>query len=144
CFNYVLDEATAEREFTRDQGFHFAREALSVQPVVGAPYCAGLLGRSPWMATEAPGYYRRWTGTVPAPAPAVPARPTPWAIRGLNWLLFPLMATYLQAVALRDNHRCRRAGTPERQFQVVSRPGQLEIRSTRFAQTAALFRPDPN
>lgn len=138
CFNYVLDATAAERRFPTARGVQFAREALAVRTLQGEEYYRGLLARSAWIRAELPGLYdRRTAGT--APAPPSEAAPAGGAIRLANLLLFPLVATYLQLVALRDNQRLRRRGLADRVFEVRTGPDHLEVRSRRYAQLAALY-----
>ena len=75
CFNYVLDEPAARREFERPQGFLFAREALAVRTLQGEEYFRGLLHSAKWMAEVVPKLYgdRTRPSTLP-PAPRVPGR----------------------------------------------------------------------
>lgn len=139
CFNYVLDEAAAEREFARARGFQFAREALMVRPIRGEGYYLGLLRRSTWMASEAPGFYRRWMQRAAEDPSAPHPGSTPLALRALNRLLHPILGSYLQLRALRDNHRLRRQGRAEREFEIITSPDRVEVRSLRFAKLAELY-----
>jgi hypothetical protein len=136
CFNYILDERAAAAEFSTPQGFQFAREALTLRPLRGASYYRGLLGRASWMGTQTPKLYERWAPE----ARALPERrPAPWPIRLLNRILHPVMATYLQLVALRDNHTLRRDGSGDSRFDLVTRSDRLEVRSDKYAKLASNY-----
>ena len=98
CLNYILDRATAEGEFHRPQGVMFAREALTARPVVGDAYYRAMIAAAPWMRSELPRLYGRWT---PGGAgPVTDTRAAPWAARLLNAAIFPILATYLQLQGL--------------------------------------------
>lgn len=139
CLNYVLDEDTAIQEFSRPRGFLFAREALVARPVEGEAYYRGLLDRGEWMRHEAPGLYARWrSGSGPASALSEPA---PGAIRIINALLFPVLATYLQFKGLWTNLRLRRAGREGETFRTITRPGRMALASRKFERLAARMAP---
>jgi hypothetical protein len=142
CFNYVLDDEAAAREYGRPQGFQFAREALSVRPIRGEGYYRELLGGSAWMRGEAPRLFGKWVPETDPRSPSPPLARAPWPLRVLNRLLHPMLGAYLQLTALRDNHRLTRAGHPERRFEIVTRPDRVEVRSEKFAQIAAMY-PEP-
>jgi hypothetical protein len=130
CFNYLLDEDTAIRAFSRPRGFLFAREALVARPVEGEAYYRGLLRRGEWLQHEAPRLYARWE-SAPMPEPQAPG-PAPRAVRVLNAVLFPVVAAYLQLKGLRANHRLRHAGREAESFRTITRPGQMSLATRKF------------
>jgi hypothetical protein len=132
CFNYLLDEETAIREFSRPRGFLFAREALVARPVEGEDYYRGLLRRAEWLRQEAPRLYARWERN-PLPAP-MPPEPVPVSFRVLNAVLFPVVATYLQLKGLWVNHRLRRSGRGGETFRTITRVGQMALATRKFEQ----------
>jgi hypothetical protein len=146
CFNYVLEDAEAERDYRGARGFLFAREALTAQILRGESYYQDLLATAPWLAAEIPRLYaRRSSGVPPRSAP-----PAPWPIRLVNGLVFPLLATYLQLVGLRRNARARATTAGEGQFRTVVGRHRLAFVSQRFdrlgddlAPASVLFRDVP-
>jgi hypothetical protein len=130
CFNYMLDEDTAIREFSRPRGFLFAREALVARPVEGEAYYRGLLRRGRWLRDEAPRLYARWE-SAPMPNPGAPESASP-AARVLNVVLFPVVAAYLQLKGLWANHRLRRSGREAETFRTITRPGQMSLATRKF------------
>jgi hypothetical protein len=107
CFNYVLEDGTASREFERPRGFVVAREALRTSVLHGEVYYRGLLGAGTWMKEEIP---RLYAARQPS-APPLPTSPAPWPIRVMSALLFPVAATYLHLKTLYVNALVRR-GAP--------------------------------
>ncbi|MFZ1024223.1 MAG: hypothetical protein WAN87_08815, partial [Thermoplasmata archaeon] len=104
CFNYVLEDGAASREFGRPRGFVVAREALHTVVLHGEAYYQGLLGAGVWMKEEIPRLYaQRQPSTHPSQE-----SPAPWPIRAASALLFPLAATYIHLKTLLDNARVRR------------------------------------
>jgi hypothetical protein len=130
CFNYMLDEETAIREFSRPHGFLFAREALVARPVEGESYYRGLLRRGEWLRHEAPRLYARWE-SAPMPEPQAPESAPP-DVRILNVVLFPVVAAYLQLKGLWANRRLRRAGREAETFRTITRPGQMSLATRKF------------
>ncbi len=129
CFNYVVDERRAARDYGRDRGLLFAREALSAAPLVGEEYYRSLLGGAGWMRSRLPGLY-----DLRGPLPRGPPRAAPVAtpVRVANALLFPVLATYLQLVGLYRNERMHRGGEDAKRFRTVTRPDGLAFVSHRF------------
>jgi Glycosyl transferase family 2 len=128
CFNYVLDDLQAPREFARGQGFLFAREALMAGIVWGEEYYRHLLSSAPWMVEEIPRMFDgRTVGAGPRPPPRLPVV---W--RCLNGALYPLLAAYLELVGLRRNHWLRRQGRSEAVFRTEVSPHRLAFVSRRF------------
>jgi hypothetical protein len=130
CFNYVLDDRRAPAEFAEARGFLFAREALTAQIFRGESYYQDLLASAPWLGTEIPRLYAKRTSGVPP----VRAPPAPWAVRLLNAVLFPVLATYLQLAGLRRNARLRAQPAREGTFRTVTGPRRLAFVSDRFDQ----------
>jgi hypothetical protein len=139
CFNYTLDEPAAIREFARPQGFLFAREALVTRPLEGEAYYRALLSRAPWLEQEAPRLFARW-GRNPAPEPLPPERGAV-AIRVLNALLFPAIATYLQLKGLIVNYALRRSDRSELTFRTITRPDRMALVSEKFERLDRLYAP---
>lgn len=137
CLNYVVDERRAEELYSHPQGFLFAREALTVQVVRGAAYYQGLLRGSAWMAAELPRLHRQMVQSPPPPEPPAP-RPSRFA-RLASAVIFPFLATYLQLVGLRRNHLLRRAGRPEAQFAMVTRPGEYALKTERYRRLEEVY-----
>jgi hypothetical protein len=139
CFNFVLDEAEARKEYAEPKGFLFAREALMTRPLQGAEYYRGLLGSSPWLRSELPRLFARWEqGGLPPPrAP----RPAPLAVRVLNAIVFPWVAAYLQAQGLRRNHALRAKGSGDRSFRTVTSFARLAFTTSRFDRLRELYAP---
>ncbi len=133
CFNYVLDEPAARREFERPQGFLFAREALAVRPLYGEDSYRGLLGSAKWMAVVVPKLYAdRARSTALPPTPRAP-----WPVRWVNAAIFPILATYLQMVGAVRNRRFVERGFAERTFGVRTRLGSMAFVSSRFERLRA-------
>ena len=118
CFNYVLDDREALRDFAKPRGFLFAREALMTRMVSGEEYYRGLLGGASWLREELPRLHARWQlgGLGDQPDP----RPASLAVRLAGAALFPLLATYLQLRGLVANRRFRRSGRGDRVFRTVT------------------------
>jgi len=141
CFNFVLDEPTALREYAHPKGLLFAREALMTRPLHGAEYYRGLLGSSTWLRSELPRLFGRWEqGGLPAPPRPAPA---PLLVRVLDALLFPWVAAYLHAQGLRRNHALRANGEGDRSFRTVTSLGRLAFATARFDRLRALYAPLP-
>ncbi|HXW67041.1 MAG TPA: glycosyltransferase [Thermoplasmata archaeon] len=137
CLNYALDERAVEREFARDQGLLFAREALTARILRGESYYRGLLGRAPWMAGELPRLYALRRGDdARAPGP-----PVPLPVRALNLALFPLLAAYLQIAGLRRNRRLERHGRREARFATRTAPRGFAYVSQRFEALRQAYEP---
>ncbi len=146
CFNYVQDETDARREFAREQGLLFAREALTLRCVWGEEYYRSLLVLAPWMSDAFPRLHAERTGG-PATPPQEPA-PAPVLVRILNALVFPGLAAYLQLTGLRRNARLRSTGATARGFRTQSTPRRLQLRSERFEEIRRRYdrydRPGPD
>jgi glycosyltransferase involved in cell wall biosynthesis len=138
CFNYVLDDSQADREFTGNRGFLFAREALTARPVSGPRYYRGLLSRASWMAEEIPRLYSERNGDPTAPDGD--ALPIPFTVRLLNAALFPGLAAYLQLVGLLRNGRFRRAARHDDRFRVETRWRKLVFASRKFERLRESYR----
>jgi hypothetical protein len=137
CFNYIMDDRVARREFGVPRGFLFAREALTARPVAGEPYYRSLVGSATWLADEVPRLYRRWaSGGLPHLAPEESA---PWLVRLLNAVLFPVMAWYLSLAAVARNHRLSRIGRPEKRFRVVAGIDRLAYETRRFDELRSFY-----
>lgn len=129
CFNYVLDDRQAPREFETARGFLFAREALTARILHGDPYYTSLLERAPWMAEEIPRLYSARRGTM---TPEDPPNPVPLAVRLANTLVFPVLATYLQLVGIRRNARFRARASGEEAFRTETGFRRVTFSSKRF------------
>jgi len=139
CFNYVVDERVARKEFAAPHDFLFAREALTARPVVGGAFYRGMVGEATWLADEVPRLYERWKADGLPPLP--PEAPAPPLIRVLNTLLFPIVASYLSLVALFRNHQYRRRGEATRCFRVRASLGRLTYETERFESLRELYEP---
>jgi len=137
CFNYVLDEDEAVREFSRPGGLLMAREALSVRILRGEAYYRSLLRAANWMGEELPHVYSRRRGPESDPTP--PDEPVGVFVRAANLIVFPLLATYLQLAGLVRNHRLRRHA-PEKLFGTTTTLRRFMLRSLRFAELERLYR----
>ena len=139
CFNYVMDEPTSVRSFAEPQGFLFAREALTLRPILGEDSYRVLLARASWLGDEAPRLYARWQpGQVRGDRPM---ESSPLAVRVVNALLFPVMATYLHLQALRRNRAHRRSGRDAECFQVETRFSRFQVLSVKYDQLERLMGP---
>jgi hypothetical protein len=138
CFNLVLDERAAQREFARPRGFLVARDALMLQPLLGAPYYRALLAASTWLQREIPVLYGKRAAPSSGGMPA--DEPAPVAVRALNLILFPWMATYLQLVALYESARYRASGQDGRAFRVATTPARLSIYTEEFERLERTWR----
>lgn len=129
CFNYVLDDVQAAREFARPRGLLVAREAMTTRTLWGTDVYRGLLLRTTWLEHELPRLYGRWASGGPgaSPAPSV----GPWT-RLANALLFPPFAAYLHLTGALRNRRFRREGLPERSFVTETGLARMAVRSERF------------
>jgi hypothetical protein len=139
CFNYVVDERVARREFLESRGFLFAREALTARPIAGGRYYRGLVGVAPWLAEEVPRLYERWRTDGLPPLPE--EEPAPLLVRAANVVLYPLVASYLVLAALVRNRRYRRSGNSDRCFRVEAAPDRLTFETDRFEELRALYAP---
>jgi glycosyltransferase involved in cell wall biosynthesis len=128
CFNFVLDEFEAPREFARGRGFLFAREALTAGILWGEEYYRHLLASAPWMVEELPRLFDRRVAALEPRPPRRLAMP----LRCLNALVFPMLATYLQLLGLRRNQRLRREGRNEAVFRTEVSLRRLAFVSRRF------------
>ena len=139
CFNYVVDERTILADFSRPQGFLFAREALTARPIYGEEFYQGLVGSNDWLRQEAPRLFARWGVGTPAKRP--PTRPSSWPIRAASLATFPWVAAYLQLVGLIRNHRHRRAGHSEECFRTVTKLDRMTFVSEKFERLIDLYGP---
>lgn len=130
CFNYVQDETDARREFAREQGLLFAREALALRCVWGEEYYRSLLVLAPWMSDAFPRLHAERTEGPATP----PQEPAPVLVRVLNALVYPGLAAYLQLTGLRRNAHLRSAGSTAQGFRTHSSPRRLQLRSERFEE----------
>ena len=138
CFNYVLDESEAKREFATARGLLFAREALTARPLQGRSFYAGLIQASPGIRSEVPRLHARRSQPPPAEPEGDPT-PAPLLLRALNVLAFPLLAAYLQAVGLVRNARLRRTGEAAKAFRVVTTLRRMALETARFAELEATY-----
>ncbi len=136
CFNYVLDEDDAEREFSRPGGLLMAREALTVRMICGDPFYRSLLQKARWMGDELPQIYAKRRGPESENSP--PGR-VGWILRAANGIVFPFLATYLQLSGLVHNHRLRRRA-PEKLFATTTTLRRFMLRSLRFAELERVYR----
>jgi hypothetical protein len=137
CFNYVIEETEAARQFAHPGGLLFAREALSVRILRGEAYYESLLRRAAWMSAELPQLYaeRRPDGTGTSPG-----EPSLGLLARLaNLVAFPLLATYLQLSGLVGNHRLRREA-PAKCFSTTTTLRRFMLRSLRFEQLDRIYR----
>jgi len=138
CFNFVLEDRAALEEFSRDQGFLFAREALTAQPVHGADYYRGLLSHGRWMREEIPRFYDDVNqGPV---EPGHLSGSAPILVRLLSLAVFPWVATYLQLVGLRRNRGFRRTSMSDHQFHTETRLRRLAFASRKFERLRQSYR----
>lgn len=139
CLNYVLDDSAARQEFSRPQGFLFAREALMTRPLVGEPYYRGLIGGAPWLRQEVPRLLMRWERDgLPSVNPEARASVP---VRLLNAILFPLLGSVIQAQAIVRNWRLRRSGRSDKAYRVVTRLDRMTVDSVRFDELTQIYRP---
>jgi hypothetical protein len=137
CLNYVVDDRRAAHEYSRAQGFLFAREALSARVLHGAAFYRDLLLAAPWMADELPRLYRRALASEPR-ADAAP--PTASRLdRVVSALIFPFLATYLQLRGLVRNHQLRRTGRTEESFRTVTSFDRFTLMTRRFELLSGLY-----
>ncbi len=137
CLNYVVDGRRARREYSRPQGFLFAREALTARMIRGAQYYQDLLARANWMEQELPRFYRKMVNLPPEVDPPKP--PVNLLARVANLAVFPLLATYLQLVGLVRNHVLAKTGRREERFRTVTRLDRFELRTTKFEDLRDLY-----
>ncbi len=128
CLNYVVEDASAAREFAARDGLLYAREALSVRAIAGDPYYRGLLASAPWMRSELP---RLWDQRSADPG-GIDPQPAPRGIRLLNALVFPFLATYLQLVGLVRSSHGRRARGADGEFRTETALHRVAFASRRF------------
>ena len=138
CFNLVLEDLSAQREFGRPQGFLFARESLAVRLLEGDDYYGHLLGRAPWIGEWFPRLYAERARSLPGRRPA----PAPALARALNAVIFPWLASYLQLAGLWRSSRRESSGRGAGSFRTVTGPGQLAFRSQRFEQIRRAYEPN--
>jgi hypothetical protein len=140
CFNYVVDDRSVRRDYAAPRGFLFAREALTVKPLIGDEYYRALLGSADWLRVEAPRLFAAWErpglpdGARVAPTPGL-------GIRIFNALCFPWVAAYLQAVGLVRNARHRQARDGDSEFETVTRPGRMTFLVSKFDRLRGIYAP---
>lgn len=140
CFNYVVGDSSARRDYGSSRGFLFAREALMVRPLEGDGYYRGLLNSSGWLRAEAPRLFARWEHQgLPIGLP--PARASGLGTRLLNAAIFPWMAAYLQALGLVRNARHRRAGDSDSAFRTITMPGRMAFLVAKFDRLTGIYAP---
>jgi len=138
CFNFVLEDGAALQEFSRRQGFLFAREALTAQPIHGEEYYRGLLSKAAWMRAEIPRLYAEknrgpeQSGSLSRPAPAL--------VRLLSLAVFPWLATYLQLVGIHRDRGFRKASMPDHQFRTKTQWRRLAFASRKFERLRESYR----
>lgn len=130
CFNYVVDERRAPREFAGGRGLLFAREALTARMILGDAYYRGLLARTPWLGEEIPRLYAARTIEPGETTPQV----APLLVRIASAMLFPALAAYLQLVGLRRNFQARRGRRESETFRTLTSPSRVAFQSRRFDQ----------
>jgi glycosyltransferase involved in cell wall biosynthesis len=138
CFNFVLESDEAVNEFSRKQGFLFAREALTALPMHGQEFYRGLLARGSWMEEEIPRLYAEKTPS-PIASRSAPAS-APLIVRLLNGAVFPWLAAYLQLAGLRRDGRFRRASMSDHQFRTETRWRRLAFASRKFERLRESYR----
>ena len=136
CFNYVLDEETAAREFRSARGVLFAKEALTARPVIGGAYYRALVASARWMRSELPRLYDRWAVAGVTEVPR--ARRASWAIRVANLAIYPWLAAYLQVQGLVRNRRLQRQGDGSGRFRTVTSVHRLVFETARFEHLRSL------
>ena len=137
CFNFVVDHEEAVREFSRNRGFLFAREALTAQPIAGEEYYRGLLANGEWMGREIP---RLYAEKLARPFfRSSPASAAPLAVRVASLLLFPWLAAYLQLAGVRRNHAFRREGNDGHRFRTETQWRRLSFTSRKFEDIREAF-----
>jgi len=137
CFNYVVDEVEAKDEFARPGGLLMAREALTVRMLQGDGFYQSLLGRAQWMGEELPKLYAR--RRVSSGESRSTDDTVGLVARGVNLLVFPFLATYLQLSGLVHNHRLRKHA-PEKLFATTTTLRRFMLRSLRFAELERVYR----
>src|SRR5208282_2030909 len=143
CFNFVLEDRAALREFSRSQGFLFAREALTAQPVHGEEYYRGLLSKGAWMREEIPRLYTE-KNQGPVESGSL-SRSAPVLVRLLSLAVFPWLAAYLQLAGLRRDRGFRRASMSDHQFRTETRWRRLAFASRKFERLRESYRaPTPS
>ncbi|MGA8605020.1 MAG: glycosyltransferase family 2 protein [Thermoplasmata archaeon] len=142
CFNLVLEDGAALGEFARSQGFLFAREALTAQPIHGDEYYRGLLSKAGWMKEEIPRLYSE-KNQGPVESGSL-ARPAPILVRLLSAAVFPWLAAYLQLAGLRRDRGFRQASMPDHRFRTETRWRRLAFASRKFERLRESYRaPSP-
>lgn len=128
CFNYVLEDQEAFRDFSTARGFLFAREALTTDLLHGSQYYGALLGSASWLSAELPRLVAvRSDGPTRRPAPAAPV-----GVRLANAAVYLPLAAYLQLVGLRRNARA-----PDGRFRTRTMFRRLAFASDRFDRLRA-------
>jgi hypothetical protein len=136
CFNYVLEERAAERDFATPQGLLVAREALSLRLLRGEGFYRKLLGHAAWMEAELPQLYAlRMNQAVPPDR----SRPLGLIARAVNGAVYPFLAVYLQTVSLVRNHRLRREA-PSKCFATETSFRRLQLRTEHFEELEEIYR----
>jgi SAM-dependent methyltransferase len=128
CFNYVIDERRAPREFGEAQGFLFAREALTTRILRGREYYRALLARCPWMGSELPRLYATEAGGGGDLGPQAAT----WWTRLASAIVFLPLATYLQCGGLIRNAEHRRHRRELYMYRLLVAPDRVATRSRRF------------
>jgi len=139
CFNYVVDERRASRDFAEGRGLLFAREALSAQMIFGDSFYRGLLAQSPSLRGELPRLYAARTKDPGDVAP----RGAPVWVRLMSALLFVPLAGYLQMVGFHRNAVARKEHRSQDEFRTLATPDRVVFQSRRFEQLRALYEGQP-
>lgn len=137
CLNFVMDDRQAPVQFREGQGFVFAREALTAQPILGRAYYQRLLGAARWMAAELPRLYADRAQEV---SPLESSR-APATVALANAVLFPVVAAYLHLAGLVRNRALRSQGRTEDLFRTQTELRRLVYSSQRFESLRRLAEP---
>ncbi len=135
CFNYVIDERRALREFGAGQGLLFAREALSARILRGQEYYRALLAGCPWMERELPRLYAAQAGRPGDLSP----RNASWLTRVASAVIFLPLAAYLQCGGLIRNAEHRRRHQELYLYRMVVSFDRVATRSRRFEMLRAQY-----
>ena len=117
CLSYTVDEGSAERAFLLSRSALFARDALTVLPILGSSYYKSLLARSSWMAEFFPKLYRsRVTHSKDAEIRVENRPPVFYTVA--NMFLYYTVGTYVRAKSWMLNRRFAKWGKHDRIFKL--------------------------
>ncbi|MGI0078732.1 MAG: hypothetical protein ACRECH_03835 [Nitrososphaerales archaeon] len=117
CFSYTVDAPLADLAFSSPRSGLFARDALTVLPILGSSYYQSLLARSFWMREFFPKLYRsRLLGSKHLETRT--EKRLPVFLRVANIFLYYTIGTYIRLKSWILNRRFAKWGKYDRIFRL--------------------------